>query len=1004
LLRELDLKNYLRSAFAACALLLAGAAAHAAPTDCINPSDPTAKAICQPPELTPVSYGACIMANASNIDSATGFCNQQWGLLDGPAYSEAPVIGAMNCTYQRVTRNTNSPVTAFAWKAEGQGNDGANVCWTGTVKWKYGVEMLGFAEQSPPGWYNVHGLRTRKAQCRPGETAVYVGSDIEYCTLPVANCADCEAGNPTKPSLGIKVERSTDYAGAGAHALSFERTYRSTWSPQVPQNRIGGFWAHNYSASAKVLEASTSGTRYAFVTRADGQHHVFTNTGSAWLAATGSRDALSELRDAGGTLIGLQLLIWQDDSTETYDLTGRLQKIIARNGWTTTLTYSDTTTPTAIAPRAGLLISVKNQFGRELKFTYDAQGRMVELLPPGAVSGNGAGSASSPIRYAYDEAASLGPGVAAQGQLSSVIWQDGSVRRYHHEQADVWYIANGPQLLTGITDEAGVRYATWAYGPGTTYDINLIGARVVRSEHAGGTDKVEFAYSNNTGSSPRTTTITDYSSGSAQQAIHTYTQQGNSYKPSAVSAPCPQCGNTAQATSYNAAGDKAKEIAHDGSVTFLAYDARGRETERAVFPSSYQSATTRPALGAATKVISTQWHATFNLPTQVAEPNKTTANTYSSKGLLTGTSWTATTDATGAAKFTAVKTGSTYATGWSYSASGLATTIVTKETDAGTTVAVETSRWTLAYSALGDLTKITNAAVTPNPVATVTSYSPTGQPLTGKTSDGKTFTYTYRADRQVATLSLSDGYLTTYTYNTKGQLTEARASDGGLVTIDYNSAAKPTRYVANGEVVFDNSTTPALRAGSALPSALFAGVSAQAAGTVTQPRPIPLPEIDWGGFGTRVGDLAKGCSRTVGVGLSLLLFSSEVGTCSTVDSRQKQECKKDPCEKELPTSDAARREALRRVGLPVGSSVPVASNLASPGYEQYVYWKASEGKFVVLSHHPADGDHPCPHWHASNAYMTRAGSTQISDIELRRNGAFRYENQGSLVVAHRNEQ
>jgi YD repeat-containing protein len=31
---------------------------------------------------------------------------------------------------------------------------------------------------------------------------------------------------------------------------------------------------------------------------------------------------------------------------------------------------------TAIAPRAGLLISVKNQFARELKFTYGAQGRI----------------------------------------------------------------------------------------------------------------------------------------------------------------------------------------------------------------------------------------------------------------------------------------------------------------------------------------------------------------------------------------------------------------------------------------------------------------------------------------------------------------------------------------------------------------------------------------------------------------------------------------------------
>ncbi len=123
------------------------------------------------------------------------------------------------------------------------------------------------------------------------------------------------------------------------------------------------------------------------------------------------------------------------------------------------------------------------------------------------------------------------------------------------------------------------------------------------------------------------------------------------------------CGSPQQSSSFDPAGNPTKQIAHDGSVTFYKYDAKGRETERATFPSSHASATTRPTLANATKVVSTKWHATWMLPTQVAEPNKTTANTYSSKGLLAGQSWTATTDATGAAKFSAVKTGSTYATG-----------------------------------------------------------------------------------------------------------------------------------------------------------------------------------------------------------------------------------------------------------------------------------------------------------------------------------------------------
>ena len=169
------------------------------------------------------------------------------------------------------------------------------------------------------------------------------------------------------------------------------------------------------------------------------------------------------------------------DSTETYDAAGRLQKTVARNGWITTLTYSDATTPTLVAPRAGLLIRVKNQFGRELRFTYDAAGRLAELLPPGALSGQPAGGTTSPIRYAYNEPASLPAGTSARSQLTSVVWQDGSVRRCHHEDAR-W-----PQAVTGITDEAGVRYGTYAYDNR---------GRVTRCELAGGTERLDFAYGN----------------------------------------------------------------------------------------------------------------------------------------------------------------------------------------------------------------------------------------------------------------------------------------------------------------------------------------------------------------------------------------------------------------------------------------------------------------------------------------------------------------------------
>jgi YD repeat-containing protein len=361
-----------------------------------------------------------------------------------------------------------------------------------------------------------------------------------------------------------------------------------------------------------------------------------------------------------------------------------------------------------------------------------------------------------------------------------VIWQDGSARRYHQEDGH-W-----PQAVSGITDEAGVRYGSYAY------DAQ---GRVTRSELSGGAERLDFAYSSDGNGQP-TTSVTDYTGpgGAATTRSYTFTDIGNVRYPSSLTAPCSLCGSTQQASTYDANGNPTKQIAHDSSVTFYKYDAQGRETERATFPSSYQSATTRPALSAATKVISTKWHATFNLPTQLAEPNKTTANTYNAKGMLTGQSWTATTDATGAAKFTAAKTGSTYATGYGYNANNLITSLVSRETPSGSTAATEISRWTATYSASGDVATETKKYTAANPpraneITKYTSRTPDGLPLRIVTADGKTVTLTYKPRAMVNGISIAaTGVTTTRTqffYNALARPTEVLLPDNSRVVFEY---------------------------------------------------------------------------------------------------------------------------------------------------------------------------------------------------------------------------
>jgi YD repeat-containing protein len=312
-------------------------------------------------------------------------------------------------------------------------------------------------------------------------------------------------------------------------------------------------------------------------------------------------------------------------------------------------------------------------------------------------------------------------------------------------------------------------------------------------------------------------------------------------------------------------------VAHDGSVTFLAYDARGRETERAVFPASYSTATTRPALANATRVVSTKWHATFNLPTQVAEPNKTTAKTYNSKGMLTGQSWTATTDATGAAKFTAVKTGSTYATGWGYNSSNVVTSAVRKSD--GAVVA----QMTYTVNAQGSATKATN--VLSGQSTTSATYDPHGR-LISETDPFGTTTTTYSA-RGFVQRSADEAVTTNVTHNPIGLVTEVSTGTGFTLRWAYKPDHTVEAVTINGSPLQIASvmTRPKKTPLDFLISTAFAQ-----SGTIVLPPPR-------GGIGLRGGGV-PGICRAVMHEIGRRLLDS-VSTDETCDDEKKQ-C--DPCD------------------------------------------------------------------------------------------------------------
>ena len=117
-----------------------------------------------------------------------------------------------------------------------------------------------------------------------------------------------------------------------------------------------------------------------------------------------------------------------DDQIESYDATGKLVQITDRNGQTQTLTYSDVSTPSSIAPVPGLLIRVTDSFAHQLNFTYDGVGRLTTMTEP----------AGGLYQYGFD----------INGRLATVTYPDTRVRTYVYNEAA--FTANTSVVLHSV--------------------------------------------------------------------------------------------------------------------------------------------------------------------------------------------------------------------------------------------------------------------------------------------------------------------------------------------------------------------------------------------------------------------------------------------------------------------------------------------------------------------------------------------------------------------------
>ncbi len=164
-------------------------------------------------------------------------------------------------------------------------------------------------------------------------------------------------------------------------------------------------------------------------------------------------------------------------------------------------------------------------------------------------------------------------------------------------------------LLTGITDERGIRYATW------TYDDQ---GRAISSEHAGGAERTLVSY-NADGSSTVTNAL------GKRTTYRFQTIQGIRRITAIEGEPSANCPNSNSTFTYDDRGLVKTRTDNKGNVTTFDYNDRGLEVSRTEAFGTPQART-----------VTTEWHPTLFLPATVTEPDRVTSYSYDVQGRLTG--------------------------------------------------------------------------------------------------------------------------------------------------------------------------------------------------------------------------------------------------------------------------------------------------------------------------------------------------------------------------------
>ncbi len=347
------------------------------------------------------------------------------------------------------------------------------------------------------------------------------------------------AGNPIFIGTGKKYQQETDYIDASDPALVLIRHYDSRIANYPGNSGIGMFgagWSSTYERRVGNIDAGDSATRV--VRRPNGHRYYFNLVEGSWVSNSNRRESL--LQTTAGWLYTTT-----EDVVEYYDVTGRLLS----------LTYPN---------------------GREHRLAYDGQGRLAQVLTTTGESLSLAyttGRHRELVEFVTDHTGRSWQYIySPDDTLEFVVYPDGTpgtdvdnpVRQYHYENT------NFPFALTGITDERGIRYASYGYDSK---------GRAVYSYHGSAEDaigRVDVDY-NDTDDYSDSQVLRTVTNSKGDSTVYTTVLQHGVARLAGVSGPgCTSCGTADTRYNYDPIDGFLLSRIENGVITeFGNHDANG---------------------------------------------------------------------------------------------------------------------------------------------------------------------------------------------------------------------------------------------------------------------------------------------------------------------------------------------------------------------------------------------------------------------------------------------